>query len=369
MKEYSRAANENEENPLFEILKSIHGDDIGEFIGRHHVRHFQRGKVYHVLSRVAGGMALLVPTDELNRIIAGVMARALALYPEVRLYGFTFMSNHFHLELEGGEWIPRFMRYVKGQVSLRVKDIVGREGATLWDGVYAAASLPSRRSQLRAFRYILSHGVKEGLVERPEEWPGLQCAKQIFCGEPLEGEWFDGTRYAKAAFRESKKAEERRHPLSREAFTERYADLCILARLPALADLNEDHYQSYLRTLHAEIIEEGRVLRNGRPALGAEAILRTPRRTKFRMPRPPWFQKRQRMICWEDPTDPDARAYLIDYWMHQVEHREASEQFLSGRVDAEFPRHSHRPCAPVTPLPRRCLDELRWQEIAGRRAA
>ncbi|MEM6731841.1 MAG: hypothetical protein AAF658_09805, partial [Myxococcota bacterium] len=157
------------DNPLEDILRAIHGDDAGQFIGRHHVRYYEKAGVYHVLSRVAGGMAMLVPTHELNRIIAGVLARALALYPEVRLFAFAFMSNHFHIELEGGVWIPRFIRYVKGQISLRVKDIVGREGPTLWDGEYAAAHLPSEGSQLRAFRYILSHGVKEGLVERPEQ--------------------------------------------------------------------------------------------------------------------------------------------------------------------------------------------------------
>ena len=83
------AANGNEENPTLAILRAIHGDDVGEFIGRHHVRFLKQGTVYHVLSRVAGGMALLVPTEEVNRIIAGVMARALAHYPEVKLYGFA----------------------------------------------------------------------------------------------------------------------------------------------------------------------------------------------------------------------------------------------------------------------------------------
>ncbi len=364
-----RAANDDQDNPLFEILDAIHGDDVGQFIGRHHVRFLKEDIVYHAVSRVAAGMALLVPTDELNRIMVGVIARALALYPEIKLYGFVFMSNHFHLELEGGPWISRFMRYVKGQISLRVKDIVGREGPTLWDGEFAAAGLPTARSQLRAFRYILSHGVKEGLVERPEQWPRLQCAKQLFCHEPLEGEWFDGTRYAKAVYRESRKPKDRRRSLSRDAFTVCYADLQILDRLPALAHLDEAQFQERLRTLHADIIEEGRVLREGKPALGVEAVRSTPRRTKFAVPRPPWLRRGRRMICWENRSHPEARAYLLDYWEHQIRHRQATDRFLRGEIAADFPTHSHRPCAPVNPMPRRFLDEARWEQIVGSRAA
>ncbi|MEM6532163.1 MAG: hypothetical protein AAF654_06040, partial [Myxococcota bacterium] len=353
------------DKPLEDILRAIHGDDARQFIGCHHVRYFEKAGVVHVLSRVAAGMALLVPTDELNRIIAGVMGRALAIYPEVRVFAFAFMSNHFHLELEGGVWIPRFMRYVKGQISLRVKDIVGREGPTLWEGEYAAAHLPSERSQLRAFRYILSHGVKEGLVERPEQWPGLHCAKQVFCDAPLVGEWFNGTRYAKARYKELQKPQSERRTLERGDFTERYAALQILERLPALASLDEAAYVNYLSDLHIEIIEEGRAIRAGKSAIGVDAVRATPRRTKFEIPRPPWFQKRRRMIVWEHHEQPDARAYLVRYWRHQIDYRRNATRFLQGELDVVFPPGSHRPCAPVKPLPRRALDPERWAVILG----
>lgn len=353
------------DDPLIDALRTIHGSDTGEFIGRHHVRYFEKGGTYHVLSRVAGGMALLVPTDELNRTIAGVLARALALYPEVELFAFAFMSNHIHLELRGGRWIPRFMRYLKGQVSLRVKELVGREGPTLWDGEYAAAHLPSTRSQLRTFRYILSHGVKEGLVENPEDWPGLHCAKQLFGKAPLEGEWFDGTRFAKAKYKEGMKPENQRRRLSRASFTEHHPDLRLLSRLPALTNLDELEYAAFLRRLRSEIITDGREKRAGRPVLGVEAILATPRRTRFEMPRPEWFQKRRRMIVWESPSEPSAREYLARYWAHQVKYRQSASRYLRGEVDVEFPPHAHRPCAPVVPMERRSMENPRPTDLAS----
>jgi hypothetical protein len=36
--------------------------------------------------------------------------------------------------------------------------------------------------------------VKEGLVERVRDWPGVHCVRNLLDGEPLEGLWFDRTK-------------------------------------------------------------------------------------------------------------------------------------------------------------------------------
>ncbi len=46
--------------------------------------------------------------------------------------------------------------------------------------------------------YILSHGCKENLVARPQDWPGVHCVTALLTGEPIEGTWFDRTREWKA---------------------------------------------------------------------------------------------------------------------------------------------------------------------------
>jgi hypothetical protein len=47
--------------------------------------------------------------------------------------------------------------------------------------------------QVARLKYVLPHGVKEGLVARVEEWPGVHCAFPLLIGAPVEGTWFDRT--------------------------------------------------------------------------------------------------------------------------------------------------------------------------------
>ncbi|MEO1170485.1 MAG: hypothetical protein AAFX94_00305 [Myxococcota bacterium] len=341
-------SDEAQDGPLTALLREIHGDDVGEFVGRHHVRAFRDDIPYHVISRVAGGLAWLVPSDELNRIIAGVLAHALNCYPQVQLYAFAFLSNHFHIELRGGPSVtPAFMRYVKQQISLRVGSVFGRSGPTMWDGPYLATALPSSRAQERAFRYILAHGVKEGLVERPEEWPGLHSAKQTFFDIPLEGQWFDGTRFAKALYKERQKPEPKQRPLTRAEFTTRYHDLKLLSRLPALRQLDDNTYRAYLSRLRDEIIADGRVERAGRAVLGVRRVISTPRDTPLGMTKPDWYQIRRRMIAWDDPHSPESVEFRRWYWSVQKRYRACSAQYRNGDLTVEFPTCTFRPCTPV----------------------
>ncbi|MEM6732063.1 MAG: hypothetical protein AAF658_10940 [Myxococcota bacterium] len=85
------------------------------------------------------------------------------------------------------------------------------------------------------------------------------------------------------------KAQNKRRTLERDNFTERYAALQILERLPSLASLDEAAYADYLSDLHDEIIDEGQAIRAEKPALGVEVVCATPQRTKLEIPRPPWF--------------------------------------------------------------------------------
>ncbi len=54
----------------------------------------------------------------------------------------------------------------------------------------------------------LSHGVKENLVERVEEWPGVHGVHSLLTGEPMTGIWRDRSAEYFAR-RRSKKVEPR----------------------------------------------------------------------------------------------------------------------------------------------------------------
>ncbi len=48
--------------------------------------------------------------------------------------------------------------------------------------------------QISRLRYLLGAGVKENLVERAADWPGVNSARALTRDHPLRGWWFDRTK-------------------------------------------------------------------------------------------------------------------------------------------------------------------------------
>jgi hypothetical protein len=47
---------------------------------------------------------------------------------------------------------------------------------------YSAESVVDEGAQIERLAYVLSHGVKEGLVSRCQQWPGLSCTQALLEG-------------------------------------------------------------------------------------------------------------------------------------------------------------------------------------------
>jgi hypothetical protein len=57
-----------------------------------------------------------------------------------------------------------------------------------WGRRYQAIVVSNEEeAQIDRLEYILSNSVKEGLVERPQDWPGAHSVGALLTGEPLEG--------------------------------------------------------------------------------------------------------------------------------------------------------------------------------------
>jgi hypothetical protein len=56
-------------------------------------------------------------------------------------------------------------------------------------------------AQIERLRYVLAQSVKEGLVERLAQWPGVHCVEALLEGEALTGHWFDRTQEFAARLR------------------------------------------------------------------------------------------------------------------------------------------------------------------------
>src|SRR5437867_1385399 len=63
----------------------------------HPLRWYLPGTMFEVTTRTLQERYFLRPSSLCRALIIGVLARAQQMYPAVRIYAFTFLSNHYHL--------------------------------------------------------------------------------------------------------------------------------------------------------------------------------------------------------------------------------------------------------------------------------
>jgi hypothetical protein len=113
-------------------------------------------------------------------------------------------------------------------------------------------------------RYVLAHGVKEGLVEKSAEWPGLTCLPQLLVPARRVFPWFNWTkrwskRESEGMAGEGRFAREWAEPVELE-----------LARLPCWEGLKEEQRQSAVRGMMEQV--EAKARTQGTPVLEALAV-------------------------------------------------------------------------------------------------
>jgi REP element-mobilizing transposase RayT len=314
-----------------------------EFVSAKHARFIDPRVPYHIICKTLQGFHLLRPDQRLvlRELVAGVIGRAQRNYPGVKLFAAAFLSNHFHLMLQGSSYaVVGFVGFCKREISRRWAPKIGWSGP-MW-GKYQATAVVTADAQVRCLRYILGHGPKEGIVARPQQWPGFHCAAALLRGRGCVGKWFDATGYGKAMYKESIKNKPR--PVRKDAFFITYT--VEYAKIPAWQHLDDADYRAAIAGLINEVVTEARAARRGQPPLGAKRLCRTSRMTRGESPQPPWYVLRRRMIAWDDPAAPEVRQLKKRYWEFQQAFRVASDRLLAGELDVAFPPGSFRPCIP-----------------------
>lgn len=132
---------------------------------------------------------LLRPGAAERDVVLGVIGRGLTIYAEVMLHAFVYLSNHMHMLLSSKNpaQLAPFIGFVNGFVARRIGRLHGWAGP-FWATRARVIPVLDDDSAEGRLRYILAHGVKEGLVSRPEDWPGA-CSTPALLGEPLRGHW------------------------------------------------------------------------------------------------------------------------------------------------------------------------------------
>ena len=291
------------------------------------------GAVVEVTGRTLQGRLLLRPSPELRAITIGILARAKRLYG-VQLHSFIFLSNHFHLlvSVQDAQQLSSFMCYANSNLA-REAGRLYQWKEKFWGRRYQGIVVSNEdESQIDRLAYILSHGVKEGLVERPQDWPGAHSVNALLTGEPLEGIWFDRTQeYA---------AQHRGENFDRLAYAT--VEILTLDPLPCWSGLPDDLYRQRIASLLAQIEEKARAAQEGkgREPLGREAILsqdphgKPIRSKKSPAPRFHALRKTVRQELYES------------YSWFVAAFRSASEKLRSGDLTAGFPSGSFPPALP-----------------------
>ena len=220
-----------------------------------------------VTCRTIQGRMLLRPSRELKRRILGVLARAAARY-QVGVCTFIFLSNHCHLLLRpaSAAELASFMNYLNSNIAREAGRLYGwRE--KFWGRRYRPVPISFEpEAQIARLRYLLSQGCKEGLVARPQDWPGATSVHAQLGDGTVTGTWYDRT-----AEYWARKRREKIEP-GQFAWTETLA----LCPLPCWDELSPEEVRAQIAEMVGDIAAETRQrlrLNKSRP-LGARRILR-----------------------------------------------------------------------------------------------
>jgi hypothetical protein len=187
-------------------------------------------------------------------------------------------------------------------------------------------------AQIERFRYVLSHGCKEGLVERLRDWPGVHCVRAMLEDQPLEGLWFNRTREYTARLR------------GEDYDRLRYAEpeTVVLSPLPCWRELSEEAHRHRIAEMVEEIEAEAARIREqtGRPALGVRAILgQDPHAHAVRPKRSPAPRFHA--------ASKKARQELLEgYRLFMSAFRLAAEKLQRGHLEVRFPPGCFPPALP-----------------------
>jgi hypothetical protein len=231
------------------------------------------------------------------------------------------MSNHYHLLLTvpNALQLARFMNFVQSNLAREAGRLVGwRE--RFWGRRYQAILVSDEpAAQLARLRYILSQGCKEGLVRRPEDWPGANCVRELMSGRTtLEGRWIDRTAFYRAPDRKSR-------DLSKYSMVE----TVVLTALPCFQGIDASQQIEWIRCCVDEIAAEARL---EHAALSRSPRWRTQRRDlerrqPMRRTPAPWFHVSSAIA---------GRELRVGYALFLAIYRSAANRLKKG-LDAVFP--------------------------------
>lgn len=271
------------------------------------------------------------PSEEVNQIIGGVMAR----YKEkhgIEIFAYTVLSNHIHILLRApNKNLWKFAQEINREIAQRINRFIGRSGF-FWGRRYDEQICLKEEDALEALLYISCNPVSHGLVRYAKNWPGISSYRYGVVGEEKTFLFTHFTKY-KEAKRKAKSGE--RVKLS-DYQTKHKLEL---TKLPMFSDLDRTSYRDKLATLiherEAELIS--RREESGLSFLGRKGVLE---QQAFARPKNP--KKSPRPICYTKCFEAK-KIFMSWYFFWWNAYKRASERLRSGFLDASFPEFCLKP--------------------------
>jgi REP element-mobilizing transposase RayT len=289
-----------------------------------------------ITNRTIQGRYLLRPGPSFNDIFLGILGRTQRLH-EMAIAAVSVLSNHFHILLivDDAQEVASFMRDLQSKVAREVNRLTGWRGPVFERRYEMTVVTDEEGAQVERLKYVLANGVKENLVERVSQWPGVHSAEALIHGLPLEGHWFDRTRQYAARNQGEK--------LGREAFV--FAESVVLSPIPCWAHLPADRYRERMQALVEEVDAEAALARqrSGAKVLGVKAILAQAPLTR------PGSVARSPAPLVHAATKAARKMFYEIYAEFVSAFRTAAEALRQGRRDVSFPAGSFPPALPFVP--------------------
>ena len=291
------------------------------------------GALFEITDRTIQGRPLFRPSPELNEIVLGVLGRAQRLH-EVSLCSFVMLSGHYHMlvRVKDARQLAKFMQYFNGNLAKEIARLTDWKATTFPRRYEAIQVSDEEAAQVERLRYHLAHGVKEDLVERVDQWPGVHCARALIKGEPLEGYWFNRSQeYA---------AQVRGQVFGKYEYAEK--ETVVFDPLPCWSHLPVEEQRRRVAELVQEIEEEARIRREaaGIKPLGVKAILvqdPTSRPKKLKKSPSPFVHAATKAM---------RRELWVAYAWFVAAYRDAAEKLRAGDRDPPFPAGCFPPALP-----------------------
>lgn len=298
----------------------------------HPLRMFAFHDTWFITCRTFQARKLMTPRSPLVRdVCGGVLAKA-ASVSGVRLHAYVFLSNHLHLIVRAqGEQLARFMKYLLGNLSKKLGPLCDPGWWNrFWERRYSASPILDECALKERLRYVLAHGVKEGLVARVADCEGLHCAAQLVDEEPRRFVWFNWTRRWRTRTRKDGAVSPGVQPYDDELGE---AVQLELEPLPQWAAESPPRRRMRMRALEAEVERDAAPQH---PPLGPSAVCRqTTERSRLR-------KRGGRPAC-HASTREGRLQYASFFRAFSDAFRAAARRWLAGDVRAEFPHGSFRP--------------------------